>query len=171
MEVLALACLAAIAVLALAGAYYDVISFVLPNWLTGAVGAIFLPFILVMYISGAVSPTTIAFSVLAAAVIFAVGVGAFALGLFGGGDVKYLAAAALWAWPVGLMQFLFVTSCAGAVVAIAYLVAPRLGSAANADGPGGKGARAKLSRPMPYGVAISAGLFYAVALWVERVRG
>src|SRR5262245_8508797 len=134
MDVLALACLAATAALAVVAAYRDVVSFTLPNWLTFSVAAVFVPFVIVMYLSGSLGLATIGSAFAVAAAVFAAGVALFALGLIGGGDVKYLAAGSLWAWPVGLMQFLFITSVAGAAVAALYLVLPRLASI-GADAP------------------------------------
>ena len=166
MDVLALACLVVTIVLSVVAAYRDVVSFTLPNWLTFSVAALFVPFVVAMHISGSMSLATIGYAWGAAAAVFAVGVGAFALGIVGGGDVKYLAAAALWAWPVSLMDFLFITSLAGAIVAGIYLLLPRLAS----FGGGGRSAPdAKLARPMPYGVAISIGLAYVLVLWIVRL--
>jgi prepilin peptidase CpaA len=168
MDVVALACLAATAALSVVAAYRDVVSFTLPNWLTLTVAALFAPFVVVMYLSGSLSLATIGTAFAVAAGIFAAGVALFALGTIGGGDVKYLAAASLWAWPVGLLQFLLITSLAGALVAALYLVLPRLASMG--AGPTSSSAKpSKLARPMPYGVAISIGLAYVIALWFLRI--
>jgi prepilin peptidase CpaA len=101
--------------------------------------------------------------------IFAMGIVLFACGVAGGGDVKMLAATALWAGPDFITPFLFVTALAGGVVAIAVsrpvrAVIRRLGPL-----PEGSGLPSVLpaikSGPVPYGVAIAAGgLFIAFAL-------
>lgn len=80
--------------------------------------------------------------------VFAVFAGLFALGMMGGGDVKMLAALALW-FPWGALLFLLVVmALLGAVVTIVTLVHHRV-----AHRPG--------TPEVPYGVAISLA-----ALWV-----
>lgn len=78
-------------------------------------------------------------------VIFA---GAFAIGAMGGGDVKMIAALALWMAPVQLPQFLIVMAIAGGVLTFAMLAHHRL-----TDRPG--------KPEIPYGIAIAIG-----GLWV-----
>lgn len=71
--------------------------------------------------------------------IFAAGVWAFHFGAFGGGDVKLLAAGALWAGVAGIGEFLTVTALAGGILALGFLLTGHR--------------RASL----PYGVAIAVG--------------
>jgi prepilin peptidase CpaA len=71
-----------------------------------------------------------------AAVILTVGIVLFALRVAGGGDVKLLAATALWAGPAQIVPFLL-------------LVSPD------------QEAAVKLRQSVPYGIAIAAG-----GLWV-----
>lgn len=71
--------------------------------------------------------------------IFAAGIWAFHFGAFGGGDVKLLAAGALWTGAAGVATFLMVTALAGGALALGFLLAGRR--------------RASL----PYGVAIAVG--------------
>jgi prepilin peptidase CpaA len=88
----------------------------------------------------------------ACVVVFLLGVAAFQLNLVGGGDVKLLAAATLFLGAGALAPFLLVTSMAGGVLALAFLIGQR---AAGADRP---------PPSLPYGVAIAAGgLFVAFA--------
>lgn len=81
-----------------------------------------------------------------AVAIFAAGAVLFHLNLFGGGDVKLLAAAALWLGAAAVTPFLVVTTLAGGALALVFLV---------------WGALARLPREarpsLPYGVAIAAG--------------
>jgi prepilin peptidase CpaA len=80
--------------------------------------------------------------------VFAAGAVVFHLGFFGGGDVKLLAAGALWIGAASVGSFLFATALAGGLLALGFLAWTLIANAA------GKGAR----RPsLPYGVAISAG--------------
>lgn len=77
-----------------------------------------------------------------AALVFAVLCGAWLLGLMGGGDVKLLAALALWFAPVPLLGMLAVMGVAGGAVTLATLIHHRL--------------RASAAAPeVPYGVAIA----------------
>jgi prepilin peptidase CpaA len=167
--VVAFLCLLAVGVIAIAAAYRDVVSFTLPNILTLSVALFFLPFAGAMYFSGTLSVSQLGFALLAGGIVFLVGLLLFVLGALGGGDVKYLAAAVLWAYPVGLTNFLLVTSLSGAVVAMAYLVMAR--SSAQDGEPAGKSMSERLARPMPYGVAISVGLAYAIVRWTVQLRG
>jgi prepilin peptidase CpaA len=80
--------------------------------------------------------------------VFAAGAAAFQLGLLGGGDVKLLAAGALWAGASALWPFLFLTALAGGLLALGFALA--IGAA--------RLRAARDWRPtLPYGVAIAAG--------------
>lgn len=94
----------------------------------------------------------------AAAVLFA-GAVVFARGLIGGGDVKLLSAAALWAGADRVALLLVLTALIGGVVALACLTplgarvgAWRRGAPNPAEAIAGTGG----GRPVPYGVAIAA---------------
>jgi prepilin peptidase CpaA len=81
-----------------------------------------------------------------AAIVFALFVGAFALGQMGGGDVKLIGALALWLAPFTLVSTLIAMSLAGGVLTLAFLVDQRLRRRSGAI-------------EVPYGVAIAfAGL-------------
>jgi prepilin peptidase CpaA len=86
-----------------------------------------------------------------AAVIFLVGAMLFWRGLIGGGDVKLLAAASLWAGPGMIPALLLTTAVLGGLLTLVLLSVPALrvvcGSAAGT---------ALRSLPVPYGVAIAA---------------
>ncbi|MFT3972250.1 MAG: prepilin peptidase [Amaricoccus sp.] len=86
----------------------------------------------------------------AATAVFALGAGAFAAGVLGGGDAKLLAAGALWIGTGGLGGYLLATVLAGGVLAIGYVawqfVVPR--------------AR---GRGLPYALAIAVGGILATA--------
>ncbi len=88
------------------------------------------------------------------AVIFAIGIGLFSLGAFGGGDVKLLAAVALWAGPEGTPALLMITGLAGALVAFAVILRRWIQARRTAGSPEAGGLR-RLS--VPYGVAIASG--------------
>lgn len=87
----------------------------------------------------------------AAIIVFAVGAGMFAARLMGGGDVKLIAAVALFAGPSLSITFVLYVVIAGGFVALATLVHARLKRDTTSDTP----------PKVPYGVAIMAG-----GLWV-----
>jgi len=99
---------------------------------------------------------------MAGAAAFAAGAGLFYVGAMGGGDVKLLAAAALWAGPRGIADLLMVVAVAGGVVALAMLAAVRL-SRAPATAPSGEPAPSAARQRVPYGVAIAAGGLWSLA--------
>lgn len=98
---------------------------------------------------------------------FALGAVLFACGCAGGGDVKLIAATALWAGPDLIAPFLIVTALAGGGVAIA--VSRPVRAVIRRLGPVSDGIPACLpalkSGPVPYGIAIACGgLFVAQRL-------
>jgi prepilin peptidase CpaA len=97
--------------------------------------------------SGA-APTAVLADAAGAIGLFALGALAFRFGVVGGGDVKLLAAGALWIGASALYPFLFATALAGGVLGIALMIWVRL------PFPGG-GVRERVS--LPYGVAIATG--------------
>ncbi|MBN2971297.1 prepilin peptidase [Roseomonas aeriglobus] len=81
-----------------------------------------------------------------AAVVFAVFVGAFALGMMGGGDVKLIGALALWLPPLATLSMLIVMSIAGGILTLVMMIDARV-------------RRSGRAIEVPYGVAIAvAGL-------------
>jgi prepilin peptidase CpaA len=81
----------------------------------------------------------------------------FAAGVCGGGDVKLLAATALWIGWVHLPEFLLLTALAGGVLALVLLASRRLVASRLLVATGARPRRlfAKASG-VPYGVAIAA---------------
>ncbi len=104
----------------------------------------------------------------AALVVFAGGAGLFALGIWGGGDAKLLAAAALWTGFAGLPRLLGVMAVAGGGIALIVLALGRLG--------GGKAGTRMMwlgglmgGKHVPYGIAIAAaGLDWWLAIMLPR---
>lgn len=89
----------------------------------------------------------------AGGVVLMLGAGLFAIGAFGGGDAKLIAAVALWAGPSLLAQFLLLTAITGGVLAAAFLVAKSIAKPAEESGTIESGT----ANDIPYGVAISTG--------------
>jgi prepilin peptidase CpaA len=90
----------------------------------------------------------------AALVLFAIGTALFVANIWGGGDVKLLAATTLWTGWSGLASFLLLTAIAGALLAVVLLILRRIFRAV----PAGRWYSRLLSRAegIPYGVAIAA---------------
>lgn len=90
-----------------------------------------------------------------AAAVFVFGAVLFATGKVGGGDVKLMAATALWAGASGIVPLLVVTALAGGVLAIIQLAPTVLNHLAMLVRPGFH--TTATFRSLPYGVAIAAG--------------
>lgn len=129
---LAMACL-------LAAMVFDILYYRIPNWVVAALAGSAL---LRAIVSRFCEATVFIPGWQGALLVLAIGLVLFRLGLVGGGDVKLLAACALW-FPVGMGMVLFVTACAGGLFALGLLLKARL--------------KAKPVTVMPYGVAIGVG--------------
>jgi prepilin peptidase CpaA len=96
--------------------------------------------------------------VAAAALLLVAGVVLFDRGVLGGGDVKLMAAVALWARFDQLALMLLVTSFAGGALALAHLsplrrLMPARPGTTTVDGD----LKSLMQRPIPFGVAIAIG--------------
>ena len=156
-------CLVAFAVLLLAAGWEDLRSMRISNRLSLAVVAAFALWVLAGVGTGRTSMENLAATALCAIAVFGVGALAFAGGILGGGDVKLLAAASLFAGPALLLDFLTVTALAGGALALAMLAGARIGPAVAArDGT----LRTRMRGGLPYGPAIAAGGLWVVAAQV-----
>ena len=111
--------------------------------------------------------------VVAACVVFLLAFGAFACGWMGGGDVKLLAAAALWLGLPQVVAFLLWTSIAGGLLTLALLFYRSLPLPEMTSGGTGWASRLHMDKTrVPYGVAIAAGSLIAFAStpWMEPLR-
>lgn len=97
-------------------------------------------------------------AIVVAFAVFACGLIPFCLGLMGGGDVKLMAAAALWAGPAAALDFLLVTTFLGGVMAM-VMVSPYRFAMALALSRIGRDdiGTVLMGRVIPYAVAIAAG--------------
>lgn len=140
--------LAVLSGLGLTGSWLDITQRRLPNWLSGF--ALLLGLI-AAFASGGLPE--LGWHGLHAVVALAVGMGLYALGVFGAGDAKFYAGLAAWfPFQEGLRLFVAVTM-AGLILLVVSLVLRRLRGkkllSRGADaGPG-----------LPYGVAIAGGAF------------
>ncbi|CAK0747477.1 prepilin peptidase CpaA [Azospirillaceae bacterium] len=115
-------------------AVHDLRRFLISNKICLALAILFIPYALLAW-----PATTSGWHILTGLAVLVGGVGLFAAGWIGGGDVKLLAAATLWLGPEHLSELLLLTASVGGIVALATLAATRNPRA-----------------PIPYGVAISA---------------
>lgn len=105
---------------------------------------------------------------LAAFAVLAAGFALFAMRVAGGGDVKLVAAVALWAGPTFTLPFLVVTTIAGGVLALVTgthlrFLRPLPALALAPD----EASALKLRTSVPYGIAIALG-----GLWIAtRIFG
>lgn len=96
----------------------------------------------------------------AAAAVFVGGFVLFSLRLVGGGDVKLLSAAGLWAGLADLPLLLVATCLAGGLLAVSLIAAKAvtlLRRPLELRPSGAALLRAAIAQPAPYGVAIAAG--------------
>ena len=110
--------LASFSALMVYAAYSDLKSYTLPNFISLLLMA---GFALIMLI---LQPplSAIGWHVVVGAILFVVGFILFATGLFGGGDVKVIAALGLWLGPMNVLSFLTLMAIFGGVLALALLV-------------------------------------------------
>lgn len=118
---------------------------IIPNWLTLTIAALAVPYWLG---TGLELWPDIALQLCLAAGAFVIFAGLFAFGLMGGGDVKLLAALALWL-PVGrFLELVVIMSLAGGLLTLAMVVRHRW--------------QRRLGQPeIPYGLAIVAAAAWA----------
>lgn len=95
--------------------------------------------------------------------MFAVGLGLFAAGWMGGGDIKLLVATALWTGLQGLPAFLLGVSLAGGGLAI-VLLGSRAALKAAGVGMDRMPGPLRVGAPMPYALAIAGGAFWWAAM-------
>lgn len=143
----------ALAGLMLAAAWHDAARFIIPNWISGVLVLAWIPaaFTLDYGWPGAGLALLTGFAVLAA------GMALWAPGWLGGGDVKLLAAGALWfGWP-DVVSFLVWSMLAGGVLALVLVLARKIAPAIPMMAGRLHGTALAAGAPAPYGIAIAAG--------------
>jgi prepilin peptidase CpaA len=146
------------AVLVAFAAVRDLVSFTIPNWVSLALAAAFLPAALVM---GLPLPQ-LGYCALVGVAMLVVGIVMFALRWIGGGDAKLMAAASMWLGLQGLAPFVLYTGLAGGALAV-LLLAMRSAWVRPfaAGGPQWVDRLATPGGSTPYGVAIAIGALAA----------
>ncbi len=84
--------------------------------------------------------------------LFVAGAALFHFGLFGGGDVKLLAAGAVWIGAASIGEYLFATALAGGALALAFVLWTFAARAFSS---------VAVRPSLPYGVAIAVGGVFA----------
>lgn len=138
------------AVMAFAGAM-DLLTMTIPNRITLGLA---LAFFVAAPVMG-LPPGEILMHVAAAAVVLAAAIALFAVGGFGGGDAKLLAAGALWIGFDGLLLYLVQVTLFGGLLALAILVYRRYPASACPLPDWAIRLHASKSG-IPYGIAIAA---------------
>lgn len=140
-------------------AYSDWKKYTIPNYLSLILIILYPVFILT-------SPLEISwpFSLIVAAIAFVVGFALFAMGLFGGGDVKLITALCLWAGTSFILTFLVSMVLAGGFLVLVVIIREALKQMTDKGGfINGARAAIRTKTPVPYGVAIAIGslpIFY-----------
>jgi prepilin peptidase CpaA len=135
-----------LAVLLLVAVLGDIKSRTIPNWLNGLIALLALPY---WWTAGLLLWPDIAVHFAVAAAVFGLFALAFMAGMMGGGDVKLLAALALWLPPGAVLKLLVIMSIAGGVLTIVMWLRHRL-------------AKAEHQLEVPYGVAIAFAGFWLI---------
>jgi len=148
-------CLIAFVAFLLAAAWQDLRTMQIADGLSLAIVAAFAVWAAAGLYSGSYSLSKLGVSIACGAALFGLGAMAFAAGAVGGGDVKLLAAAGLFAGLAQLADFLLITAIVGGVIGIAVLAGAPIGPASERGDVASVGDR--LRSGLPYGPAIAAG--------------
>ena len=139
----------------IAAAWTDIRSRRIPNGVSVALALVGLARIGMALVAGE-SALTAALDLAAALTVFVLAAVAFRFRLHGGGDVKLLAAGALWLGAAALGPYILFTAVAGGVMAMLFVAWHFVLPASM------RGARPSL----PYAVAIAAGgIFVTATIW------
>jgi prepilin peptidase CpaA len=132
-------------------AYTDVTRRIIPNWIP-------ITLILLFIAASAFRPidSSIVYSFLVAAAVFTVLAVAFAFNVLGGGDVKLMAAVALWVGLAGILEFFLITAMVGGALALGMIAYQRLALVFPIALPAGSAGTGAPAPTLPYGVAIAA---------------
>jgi prepilin peptidase CpaA len=141
--------LVALAAMLLAACWCDLRARTIPNGLNLAIALLAIPF---WWSIGLALWPDVAVHLGVSAFVFGLFAIAFAMGAMGGGDVKLVAAIALWLPALSVMALLFIMSVAGGALTLAMLIRHKLSRTAG-------------QLEIPYGVAIAFG-----GLWLISER-
>jgi prepilin peptidase CpaA len=144
------ALIALLAVALAAAALGDWRSRTIPNRLNGAIALLAIPY---WWAIGLPLWPDVPLQIAVAVAVLGVFYIAFHFGAMGGGDVKMLAALALWLPALAVLKLLLIMSVAGGVLTIAMLIPHRI-------------AKSATQLEIPYGIAIAFAGFWLIS---ERI--
>lgn len=147
--------------LVILGAVNDAATMKIPNRLSMALAALYLP---VAFVAG-VGAQDMMVSVGLGLAALVVGIALFALRVLGGGDAKLLAASVMWVGLGSLVEFLIFTALAGGALTLFLLGARKwVPLMPVPDGPAWVQRLLEPKGDLPYGVAIAVG---AIAIYPQ----
>jgi prepilin peptidase CpaA len=149
--------LAAFSGLLIYAACSDIARMIIPNWVSIAMSAAFPA----LALANGLPLADIGMHFLFGAAVLAVGFFLFAANIFGGGDAKLLAAAAVWTGFAGFWPFIFWTAIAGGLMALVLVTARQLVKQTETNPPFVNHLLQK-QNGIPYGVAIMFGGLIAI---------
>lgn len=155
--------------LAVTGAVHDAATMKIPNWISIALGLLFVPVAMVAGMSG--HDILIGVGLGFAALV--VGIALFAFRILGGGDAKLLAASVMWVGVGGLLEFLIYTALAGGALSVGLILARKwVPLMPIVVGPLWLQRLLEPKGDIPYGIAIAVGAICAYpATFVARSVG
>lgn len=148
------------AVVTLIAALIDVRKFIIPNWCSLAV---FVTGVAFAYFSG-----SLVTSFAVGLALFFAGAILFQMGFAGGGDVKLLAAAGVWAGVAGVFDLLLLVALGGGVLSVVYMAVGAISLKRRGELVS---IWTLLRHNVPYGVAICAGAFYFFVRIIVQLVG
>ncbi len=145
----------------------DVTSLRIPNWLTALTAVAFFP---MAWITG-MPLVEFGYHLLGGLILFVAGYILFALGLFGGGDAKLMAAAGLWFGTAQTIPFLFLTVFAGGVLTIVVVSWAAVTMWSELNGSKFHHKISQLKPKIPYGFALAVGaiLAFPQSWWMQQL--
>lgn len=145
----------------------DLLTFRIPNWVSIAVVALFVP----AAVLAGFDWTQAGLHAALALCLLAGGMGLFAMGLLGGGDAKLLAATGLWMGWGALPAYLVWAALIGGVLAAMVLLFRKMPLAGIEGRAAWIGRLHDRQQGIPYGIALAGGALMALpqTIWFDRL--
>lgn len=143
--------------LVILGGVYDLTTMKIPNWISIALLAAFIPMALLMGLSWQDGAVSLGLGV----GVLIVGIALFAFNVVGGGDAKLLAASTVWVGLSGLLPFLLITALAGGALSLLLLGLRKWAPLVPFIMPRWLENLMQPKGDIPYGVAIAVGAVLA----------
>jgi prepilin peptidase CpaA len=136
----------------------DFLTFRIPNWLSALVALAFFP---MAWLTG-MPLEMVGYHAAAGVVLLVIGFSLFAGGVFGGGDAKLMAAAAMWFGFADVTAFIVYTALSGGLFAIAITVWNAFQMDAEIRDLGWMKWLFRHKPDIPYGLAFAAGAAFTL---------